>query len=277
MVGSPDHATPLIISHTLVRDIKKQSSVFPPLSVAPLLSSPNHTITAVSVRPNGAPVINCSNGVVYSYDSAFMTWVKLSERWWSEGSDAWPNRSRNSSTQSSNRGIMSSVESSISGAPDDNVPAKARPTWWSTALTLGHLETRLNATKLLDSPHEYKQALLLYAKKIADESFRAKAEELIKELYGPIYQCVCHSLPSRIGLLNYSLLTVALAVKKFVLQQLSGYRSEIFSRTCCQYSVCPDRSFQYCPCLHPLIVRSKTLTKLGMDWQDLLKRSSSDE
>ncbi len=64
---------------------------------------------------------------------------------------------------------------------------KARPAWWSTALTLGHLETRLHAAKALDSPQEYKHALILYAKKIADEGFRAKAEELVKELFGPVY------------------------------------------------------------------------------------------
>jgi protein HIRA/HIR1 len=40
---------------------------------------------------------------------------------------------------------------------------------------------------VLDSPQEYKQALLVYAKKIADEGFRAKAEELIKDLFGPLY------------------------------------------------------------------------------------------
>jgi hypothetical protein len=37
---------------------------------------------------------------------------------------------------------------------------------------------------------EYKQILLVYAKKIADEGFRNKAEELIKDLFGPIYWCV---------------------------------------------------------------------------------------
>jgi protein HIRA/HIR1 len=52
---------------------------------------------------------------------------------------------------------------------------------------LGHLETRLHATRLLDSPQEYRQALLVYAKKIADEGFKNKAEELVKELYGPVY------------------------------------------------------------------------------------------
>ena len=69
------------------------------------------------------------------------------------------------------------------------VPAshKERPTWWNTALTLGHLESKLHAAKVLDSAAEYKQALLVYARKLADEGFRAKAEELIKELFGPVF------------------------------------------------------------------------------------------
>ena len=71
---------------------------------------------------------------------------------------------------------------------------RARPAWWSTALTLGHLETRLHAARALESPQEYKMALLVYAKKIADEGFRAKAEELVKELFGPIFWYVCARL-----------------------------------------------------------------------------------
>jgi protein HIRA/HIR1 len=128
--------------------------------------------------------------VVASYDPALSTWIKLSERWWSEGSDAWQGRRAN--TQSAGRGILSAVEGSISGTPDESVADKQRPKWWNTALTLGHLETRLSSTRLLDSPQEYKQAMLMYAKRIADEGFRAKAEELIKELFGPVYWCVCN-------------------------------------------------------------------------------------
>ncbi|KAG6840432.1 hypothetical protein C0991_006744 [Blastosporella zonata] len=223
-------------------NIKKQSSFFAPLSVSPLLlSSPNHTIVSASVRPNGAPVVNCSNGVVYSYDSALLTWVKLSERWWSEGSDVWQGRQRNATTsQAANRGIMSCVEGSINGTPDEISPDKIRPTWWNTALTLGHLETRLNATRLLDSPQEYKQALLLYAKKIADEGFRAKAEELIKELFGPVYH-----RPGRDD--SWTSTVVGLSKRDLLKDVLSTF------------------------------ARSKTLTKLAMDWQDTLKRSTSDE
>lgn len=57
-------------------------------------------------------------------------------------------------------------------------------------MTLGHLESKIHAAKALESPSEYKQALLLYAKKIADEGFRAKGEELIRDLFGPVFWCV---------------------------------------------------------------------------------------
>ena len=70
---------------------------------------------------------------------------------------------------------------------DGSTAEKQRPAWWTAAMTLGHLETRLHAAKALDSPAEYKQALLLYAKTIADEGFRGKAEELLRELFGPVY------------------------------------------------------------------------------------------
>lgn len=172
------------------RNTKKQSSNFPPTSILPILTSPNHTLTSASVRPNGTPIVSCSNGIVYSYDAALLAWVKLSERWWADGSDAWQARQR-ANQSVAHRGIMATVEGGIGGTPpDESVADRVRPQWWGAALTLGHLETKLHATRLLDSPQEHKQALLVYAKKIADEGFRAKAEELIKELFGPVYWCV---------------------------------------------------------------------------------------
>jgi len=164
-----------------------QCCVFSPISVLPLLnSSPNCTILSTAVRPNGAPIIHCSNGVAHSYDPALSTWIKLSERWWSEGSDVWQGRQRGNN-QMSGRSVLVTIESAIGSTDDTTSAEKLRPPWWNTALTLGHLETRLHAAKVLDSPQEYKQALLVYAKKISDEAFKGKAEELIKELYGPVY------------------------------------------------------------------------------------------
>ncbi|KAK0215651.1 histone transcription regulator 1 [Armillaria fumosa] len=224
--------------------VNKQASFFPPVSIAPLLS-PNVTISSATTRANGCPIFNFSNGVVFSYDPQLSAWVKITDRWWSNGSDFWPGRQR-SSAQSANRGVLNALEASVSESPDESAAEKPRPSWWGTALTLGHLETRLLSAKLLDSPSEYKQALLLYSKKIADEGFRAKAEELIKELCGPVYwrsadeQREVTWSPYVAGLSKRDLL------KDVVLAQF---------------------------------VRSKTLTKLAMDYQDLLKKiaTASDD
>lgn len=59
---------------------------------------------------------------------------------------------------------------------------------WKNALSLGHLEARLQAAIVLDSIQEYKSNLILYAKLLAEEAFRGKAEELVRDLLGPVYQ-----------------------------------------------------------------------------------------
>jgi protein HIRA/HIR1 len=155
-------------------------------------------------------MLSCSNAVVYTYDLSLKCFTKLTDRWWAEGSEAWQKqRSAVMAGGNGGKGLVAYVEGycnntpvaeshtttaatntgggeSSEGAGDD----KSRPQWWSEALTLGHLETRMYAAKMLDSPVEYKQALLAYARRIADEGFRWKAEELARELFGPIYWCV---------------------------------------------------------------------------------------
>lgn len=219
---------------------RTQSSYFPPISLSTLLSSsPNCTILSVTVRPNGAPIVQCSTGVAHSYEPSLSSWIKLSERWWAEGSDAWQGRQRSSSNAAS-RGIVASVENAMPTSGEDSGADKQRPTWWSAAMTLGHLETKLHAARILDSPQEYKQALLVYAKKVADEGFRAKAEELIKDLFGPVYW-----RPGRED--AWSPMLLGMPKRELLKDVLS------------------------------IFVRSKTLTKLAMDWQDTLKKASNGE
>ena len=143
---------------------------------------------------NGAPIIHVSSGCAYSYDPELLTWVKLSDKWWAGGSSAWQARSRTGAVNAS-RGVVATIENTLSeqAGPDDRAH-RERPNWWEAALTLGHLETRLQAAKVLESPTEYKQALLVYTKRLAEDGFRGKAEELVKELFGPLYWCVLMEL-----------------------------------------------------------------------------------
>ena len=181
------------------RDVKKARANFAPTSVRPLLLSPNSsaggttvTIASLVARPNGSPIVCATSGVTYSFDSNLCSFVKLSEPWWAEGSDAWSSRPGNSSTQ---QDVVASIENAISERITPSRATTQRPTWWTSALTLGHLESKLHAARVLESNVEYKQILLVYAEKIADEGFKNKAEELIKDLFGPIYWFVPFRAP----------------------------------------------------------------------------------
>lgn len=182
------------------RNMKTLQAHHPPTSLTSLFlsiggePSPNAQVTSVFIRPNGTTVVLLSTGGVYSYDKSLLSWVCVSDNWWSAGSDAWNSRARSSSSSAS-QGVLASIEASVAEAamtsPNPAAdPSIERPAWWNTALTLGHLESRLHACRVLESATEYKQALLIYVKKIADEGFRGKAEEVIKDYCGPLYWLV---------------------------------------------------------------------------------------
>lgn len=248
LCGSKSSLIALTSTGTLYSwNVKKMSANFPPASILPLLSiSPNSvsdgvpiTIMSLSARPNGSPVLHTTSGVAFSYDSSLLSFVKLTESWWAEGSDAWSGRQRTANASSS-RLLVTSLESVISEQMPPPSHSVTRPTWWTTALTLGHLESKLHAARVLDSEYEYKQVLLVYAKKIADEGFRAKAEELVKELFGPIYW-----RPGMAKEDNWCPTLLGYSKRELLKDVLS------------------------------IFARSKTLTKLAMDYQDLLKKASA--
>ena len=126
--------------------------------------------------------------MAHSYDPALLSWVRISELWWADGSDVWSGRQR-STANTASRGIIVTIEGALSELPEADSPVHGgeRPQWWNAAKTLGHLEQRMGAARLLESHGEFKASLVLYAKKLAEEGFRGKAEELIRELFGPIY------------------------------------------------------------------------------------------
>lgn len=227
---------------------------------------------------NGAPTIHVSSGCAYSYDPELLAWVKLSDKWWAGGSSAWQGRSRTGAVNA-NRGVIATIENVISeqAGPDDGAN-RERPNWWEAALTLGHLETRLQATKVLESPAEYKQALLVYAKRIAEDGFRGKAEELVKELFGPLYWCV--------------FVGVFMGKQELIISARRPGRDDSWTPTLLGFhkrellrevlNIFGMQKLLAGPSFFPLkasslTAKSKTLTKMALDWQDMLKKAAIDE
>lgn len=254
-----------------VWDVKRPASLFPPLSVSTLLSSSATadeqypTIATAGIIGNGAPLLALTSGVTVTYSSLLSSWTKLADGFHSEASEFWEGRRGKAMT--TGRGVVRAVESAVNDIVVDrkkNAPAapttanvivldsqstdggekKDGEAWgdqsdFELALSLGHLETRMSAAIALDSPGEYKLALQLYARKIADEGLRNKADELVHELIGPIY-----FKPGRSEMWSPTLLTFN---KRDLLKEVLG-----------------------------TFARSRLLAKLGQDYQDTLKRITQD-
>lgn len=122
-------------SHCDPRNVRTASALFAPVSILPLLSA-NVSIDSVQLRPNGAHLIILSSGVAVSYDSSLMSWTRVSEPRWADGSDAWIGRQRG---PSSGRGVLANMEVALTEVRNQDADASAipRPQWWYTALTLG--------------------------------------------------------------------------------------------------------------------------------------------
>jgi protein HIRA/HIR1 len=94
----------------------------------------------------------------------------------------------------SSRGLIATIENGINEQGHPSPPGLGEQEgggggeekeWWEQAMTLSHLETRMLACLVLETTgQEYKMFLGLYAKKLGEEGFRSKAEELVRELAG---------------------------------------------------------------------------------------------
>jgi protein HIRA/HIR1 len=185
-----DHAFFLIDRNMMTR-----KALFAPVSMLQLVQSgieggtENETIHQASIRSNGTPLIQLSSGAAYAYDIELQVFVEICSTWWAEHSPYWT-RTRASNVSSKN--VIAYLETSLNTLRPDIVAAaeaaggRTKPKWWDDAIPLGHLETRLHACTLLHSPSEYKTFLTTYIRKIADEGYKNKAEQLARDLYGPV-------------------------------------------------------------------------------------------
>jgi len=163
-------------------------AAFAPTDMTHLLDT-DISIHSTSIRPNGTPLIQLTNGEAYAYNVESQVFESVCSLWHAEHSSYWT-RTRASSSNPKN--IVAYLETALNTLRPDIVAAaetagaKVKPRWFDDAIPLGHLETRLQACALLNSPNEYKTFLTSYAKKIAEEGYKNKAEQLARDLYGPI-------------------------------------------------------------------------------------------
>jgi protein HIRA/HIR1 len=208
-------------------NLKTMSAPHPPISLAPILDIAAHTqgphltrspgIVFARLNSAGCIVVAMSNGEGYVYNSSMYIWQRISEPWWSVGSQYW------NTTDSSVSNIRSSQDKAAPKEKGDQVsienisagiiPALERNTTnqfllqgrafylqrlikalisaegyetFESSVSVAHLENRVAAAKTLGAREEFKIYLSMYVKRLGAEGLKGKIEELLRSLTGDL-------------------------------------------------------------------------------------------
>lgn len=175
-----------------VYSAKTGKTLCTPTSCGHLLDSSTATpfeIIHFDVHPTGAVVIQTSEPAAYALDPFSTSWIPLITPFQVTGSPI-----SGSAGPLGPRGPLARIEKNLRDAAQlASVPRTERPEWWDEALTLGHLEMRIKGAEALGSGEEWVHWVKEYARYVGKEGFEGRAEEMIKELMGPLGMYVIRS------------------------------------------------------------------------------------
>ncbi|KAI8384389.1 WD40-repeat-containing domain protein [Radiomyces spectabilis] len=178
-------------------DIPREQSCLDGISVAPLLrvaqlpsNGPQKapTIKDARVQKNGSVLLVTSYRQAFTYHGGMKAWVRVSDAWYiiSEfwGSESRPGHDRLQHPlgwlslavmRGPGRDPTSKSLSSLSNSDKDIIGT----------ITISHIEIQLAVAALLESPEEYREWLIFYARRLSKENAQGKVEELCRWLAGP--------------------------------------------------------------------------------------------
>ncbi|BEI86202.1 hypothetical protein CcaverHIS002_0604890 [Cutaneotrichosporon cavernicola] len=171
-----------------VIEVKNRRKFVPPTPVrhlVPDVAEGDMPPVEAFLRPNGTPVLVTSEPAAWAFDREMGVWSQIAASWWS-ASPLNEHEGRTRNGRSVPNGPLAEIEAKVA-AMRSVAPPDSKPNWWNESMACGHYETRLRGARLLGSKDEYRHWLKEYAKYLADESFRERAEDVLAELMGPIF------------------------------------------------------------------------------------------
>ena len=150
-----------------------------------LVRLPRGDVSSFFVHTNGVPVaVFRGRQVALAWDERKKTFVCVAQGSLARLSAAWHVSVHDSHTMV--QGPVVRVERMLNDVLTTPGESLASPDTASSA-TLRHLEMRLQAAELLDSPTEYRNALLALGRHLAEEGLWNQADDLLRMFLGPIY------------------------------------------------------------------------------------------
>ncbi|XP_029424131.1 protein HIRA isoform X2 [Nannospalax galili] len=170
-----------------VWDVHRQVVVVKEESLHSILAGSDMTVSQILLTQHGIPVMNLSDGKAYCFNPSLSTWNLVSDK---QDSLAQCADFRNS-LPSQDAMLCSGPLAIIQGRTSNSGRQAARlfsvPHVVQQETTLAYLENQVAAALILQSSHEYRHWLLLYARYLVNEGFEYRLREICKDLLGPVH------------------------------------------------------------------------------------------
>ncbi|EPQ13516.1 Protein HIRA [Myotis brandtii] len=170
-----------------VWDVHRQVVVVKEESLHSILAGSDMTVSQILLTQHGIPVMNLSDGKAYCFNPSLSTWNLVSDKQDSLAQCA----DFRSSLPPQDAMLCSGPLAIVQGRASTSGRQAARlfsvPHVVQQETTLAYLENQVAAALTLQSSHEYRHWLLLYARYLVNEGFEYRLREICKDLLGPVH------------------------------------------------------------------------------------------
>nr|XP_045374018.1 protein HIRA [Camelus bactrianus] len=170
-----------------VWDVHRQVVVVKEESLHSILAGSDMTVSQILLTQHGIPVMNLSDGKAYCFNPSLSTWNLVSDKQDSLAQCADFRSSLHPQDAMLCSGPLATVQGRASTSGRQAARLFSVPHVVQQETTLAYLESQVAAALTLQSSHEYRHWLLLYARYLVNEGFEYRLREICKDLLGPVH------------------------------------------------------------------------------------------
>ncbi|NXJ75940.1 HIRA protein, partial [Trogon melanurus] len=170
-----------------VWDVHKQTAIVRDESLQTIFSGSDATVSQILLTQHGIPVMSMSDGKAYCFNPSLSSWNLVSDKQDSLAQCADFRNSLPSQEAMLCSGPLAVIQGRTSNSGRQAARLFSMPHLVQQETTLAYLENQIAAALTLQSSHEYRHWLLIYARYLVNEGFEYRLRELCKDLLGPVH------------------------------------------------------------------------------------------
>ncbi|XP_077776926.1 protein HIRA [Podarcis muralis] len=170
-----------------VWNAQKQAVVVKDESLQTILAGSETTVSQILLTQHGIPLMNMSDGKAYCFNPSLSSWNLVSDKQETLAQCADFRNSLPSQEAMLCSGPLAIIQGRTSNSGRQAARLFSMPHLVQQETTLAYLESQVAAALTLQSSHEYRHWLLIYARYLVNEGFEYRLRELCKDLLGPVH------------------------------------------------------------------------------------------